>query len=83
MLKLYDKMTHEMLATDPKTSSPEVEDVFSYKLLSGHYRTDGTYKSGDQLRTEYVGLTDRLIQRMVDGIDVVNTATGEAERERE
>lgn len=55
------------------------EDVapFEYELLKGHYRTDGTFKSDEELKTEYVRLTDDLIHRMANGIEVTDPVSGE------
>ena len=52
-------------------------DVFEYKLLRGHSKTDGTLKSDEQLRMEYVQRTDELIRQMTDGIEVTDPKTGE------
>jgi hypothetical protein len=62
----------------PIIDFPSEED-FSYRLLTGHNRTDGHYKTGDQLRTEYVQRTDELIRKITDGVDVTNRETGERE----
>lgn len=50
---------------------------FEYELLKGHKRTDGSFKSDDTLKTEYIRLTDNLIHRMVEGIPVKDLSTGE------
>lgn len=51
-----------------------------YKLLTGHARTDGSWKSTDQLHTQYIRLTDELVRQAVDGVDIRNNRTGEIER---
>lgn len=56
--------------------SGNTPDEFSYKLLKGHYRTDGSYKTDEQLRMEYIQLTDRLIYEITKGGAVVDKATG-------
>ncbi len=56
--------------------SPE-EDSFEYTLLTGHYRSDRTYKTDDQLRTEYLRNTDELIRQITDGVLVQDPETGE------
>lgn len=56
--------------------SDNASDEFSYKLLKGHYRTDGSYKTDEQLRMEYIQLTDRLIYEITKGGAVVDKATG-------
>lgn len=48
-----------------------------YSLLVGHRRTDGSYKTTEQLQTEYVELTDELIRQMTEGVSVVDRGTGE------
>lgn len=61
--------------------TPEgAEDTFSYELLSGHYRTDGSYKTGKELRMEYLQLTDRLISTITDGKRMRDHDTGEEVR---
>lgn len=54
-------------------------DAFEYKLLRGHSKTDGTYKSTEQLHMEYLQRTDELIRKMTDGFEVTNPETGESE----
>lgn len=56
----------------------EVEDD-SYRLLTGHYRPDGTYKNDEQLKSEYMELTDKLVNKMTNGLEVENPETGEKE----
>lgn len=55
------------------------QDEFKYELLQGHRRTDGSYKSTEALKTEYVRLTDDIIKKITDGIKVTNVETGEKE----
>lgn len=62
----------------PETTSSSIES-FDYKLLRGHDKTDGSYKSDEQLQMEYLQRTDALIQKMTEGIDTVNGQTGEIE----
>lgn len=59
---------------------PVPDERFEYKLLKGHTRTDGSYKTDEALRTEYVRLTDNLIHTMVEGVDVKNQKTGDVEK---
>ena len=59
-------------------NADQVEDG-SYHLLTGHYRSDGSYKSDEQLRSEYMELTDKLVHKMTHGIEVENPDTGERE----
>lgn len=58
---------------------PVEQEPFEYKLLTGHARTDGTWKSTQDLQREYVRLTDDLVYQMTDGIKVTNRETGEEE----
>lgn len=55
------------------------KQAFQYELLTGHHRTDGSYKTDDQLRSEYIRRTDELIQRITEGVRVNNPETGEWE----
>lgn len=48
-----------------------------YELLVGHNRTDGSFKSTEQLQSEYVQLTDELIRQMTEGVRVLDPQTGE------
>lgn len=58
------------------------QDQTEYELLVGHRRTDGTYKTTEQLRTEYIQRTDELIRLMTEGVDVDDPVTGERSRQR-
>jgi hypothetical protein len=64
-------------------SQPELFDMpheakpFEYELLTGHFRTDGSFKNDDQLRSEYINLTDTLINKLVNGVTVEDPDTGE------
>jgi len=60
---------------------PEVGEVMPYELLKGHYRTDGSYKTDEQLRTEYIHRTDELIRKMTEGVTVTDPETGERKTE--
>jgi hypothetical protein len=55
------------------------DDHFEYELLKGHNRTDGSYKTGEQLRVEYVERTDDLVYQMTHGVKVKNPETGDYE----
>ena len=57
----------------PVVQSQETE----YRLLVGHSRTDGSFKTSDQLRSEYIQRTDTLIHTMTDGINIFDPNTGE------
>jgi len=59
---------------------PKEEGDFHYRLFTGHNRTDGSFKTDEQLRMEYIQLTDNLIYKMTDGFDVINPHTGEHEK---
>ena len=61
------------------TDTPDVQE---YELLVGHNRTDGSYRSTEQLQSEYVRLTDNLVRHMVDGMPFTSTQTGETTTER-
>lgn len=50
-----------------------------YEQLVGHARTDGSYKTDEQLRSQYVELTDDLIYTITQGVEVNNPVTGERE----
>src|SRR5487761_225536 len=53
------------------------EPEFKYDLLRGHKLTDGSWKTDDQLRMEYIQLTDGLINVMTDGVEVIDPETQE------
>lgn len=53
------------------------DEDFHYELLVGHNRTDGTFKSTEQLHSEYIELTDELVRQMTEGIPVTDAETGE------
>lgn len=57
-------------------ASPATNDI-EYRLLTGHARWDGSYKTSEQLRSEYVELTDRLVHKMTQGLEVVDPETNE------
>ncbi|MDL2363492.1 MAG: hypothetical protein QFB86_03890 [Patescibacteria group bacterium] len=59
-----------------------VEEPFKYDLFKGHNRSDGSYKTDEQLRLEYLQLTDGLINKMTSGIQVTNPETGEKSIEK-
>ena len=54
-------------------------DDGTYKLLVGHNRSDGTFKTDEQLKSQYMELTDKLVYKMTDGIKVTAPETGEVE----
>lgn len=62
-----------------KLASPS-ETEFDYKLLAGHNRTDGSYKTDKQLRMEYITLTDKLIETIQEGAFVKDPETGKVEQ---
>lgn len=69
------------MTSHPETlNNIEAAQPFEYELLQGHFRTDGSFKGDEQLRSEYVQLTDELIHKMTDGVDVQNAETGEVEK---
>jgi hypothetical protein len=51
----------------------------SYKQLVGHLRTDGSFKTDEQLKNQYMELTDKLVHKMTHGVEVTNPDTGEKE----
>lgn len=55
-------------------------EPYEYELLKGHYRTDGIWKSDEQLKTEYVRLTDNIVHVLTDGVRCRNKQTGEIEK---
>lgn len=64
-------------AVDP----PEMEQPFEYKLLKGHLQPDGkTHVSDQELRMNYLTLTDSLVNTIVKGAETKNEETGEMER---
>jgi hypothetical protein len=59
-----------------------VEERVEYELLKGHYRTDKTFKSDEQLKMQYVELTDELVRQMTDGVIVTDSETREPKVEK-
>jgi hypothetical protein len=52
-------------------------DTFEYELLVGHEITDGSFKTSEQLRTQYVRLTDNIVQEVLEGVEMADPETGE------
>lgn len=71
-------MDEKQLSLNPELDIPHAE----YQLLTGHARTDGSFKTSEQLRSEYVQLTDELIMQISDGVEVVDPVTREKRTER-
>ncbi len=71
----------ETLLSETDLSRPGTmqEDGFKYTLLTGHNRTDGSFKTTDQLQMEYLHLTDELIRKITEGVEVINPDTTERE----
>ena len=63
----------------PPRSTPDQSshDEYQYELLKGHPRTDGRYKTDEQVRMEYLQLTDRLVHTITEGTSVTDSETGE------
>lgn len=59
----------------PAPVSPENEP-FEYRLLTGHRRTDGSWKTDQQLHMEYIQLTDELVRQMTEGVEIPDLETG-------
>ena len=57
-------------------------DKFQYEQLVGHKRSDGTEKSDEQLRLEYIQLTDGLIHQMTHGVEATDPITGEKSKKK-
>lgn len=68
--------SHENRQTQNHEVTKNTDD-FSYELLVGHNRTDGTYKNDKELRMEYIQRTDGLIYKMTHGVEVLDPETGE------
>jgi|GEM_PF-1304793 len=65
----------------PTPDSKPSDEAFTYELLKGHGRTDGTYKTSQQLRMEYITLTDQLIDKIQGGAYRTNPETGQVEKQ--
>ena len=72
---------NEKLPPQTLDLEPEAEAQFNYKLLTGHTRSDGTYKTDHQLRMEYITLTDRLIEEIQEGVLVTDPETKQVEHQ--
>lgn len=71
-------MPHESFPLNEQPSPQELlAPEFEYRMLTGHRRSDGSFKSTEQLQTQYVRLTDELVHQMVDGVEVIDYETGE------
>lgn len=68
-----------METIEPTHSPSDSAGHFDYQLLRGHEKTDGSYKTDEQLRLEYIQRTDELIHKMTGGIETTNATTGERE----
>lgn len=66
----------------PDTQKLKIDEAFEYSILTGHNRTDGSYKTGEQLRMEYIQRTDRLIHTITDGVEIRDPDTGELSKKR-
>jgi hypothetical protein len=72
----YDSPSEQTLETFNDT-------VFEYKILKGHFEPDReTWTSDEKLRLEYLELTDRLVQKMLEEKEVINPETKEVELRR-
>jgi hypothetical protein len=73
-------LPHEF-SPEPHDDSQEelfpIEDT--YKLLVGHERTDHSFKTDEQLKAQYMELTDKLVYKMTHGVEVDNPETGKTE----
>ncbi len=58
----------------------EIHDQ-NYTLLTGHHRTDGSYKTSEQLRMDYLKRTDGLIFAMTHGVDIHNPIENKTEKQ--
>lgn len=56
-------------------------EKYEYELLVGHNRTDGSFKTNEQLRMEYLSLTDELIHKVTSGVEFPDPKTGEKVRQ--
>ncbi len=59
------------------TAMESTSAKYDYQLLVGHARTDGTPKTGEQLRTEYIHRTDELVRLITEGVNVDDPVTHE------
>ena len=76
-------MRHESSpAQNDMTPEQLLSPEFEYHLLTGHNRTNGSFKTTEQLHTEYVRLTDNLVYQMVDGVEVTNPESGTKSQEK-
>src|SRR5690606_37669804 len=86
-----EKLTYSTQKENPLESArdKDIEDSqetektsFQYDLLKGHFEPDGSWKSGEELRMQYLHLTDQLIQKMTQEKEVENPETGEKQLKR-
>ena len=70
-------MTAEALrTTDADAAEPLQSRKDKYAILHEHRRTDGSFKSIEELEMEYVQLTDKLIYKMTHGETVAGSEAG-------
>jgi len=85
----HPEMPHEFNAAEVDAGRPAEEaleqtgvEPFNYLLLKAHKRTDGSWKTADQLRMEYIQLTDGLVYAMTEGVQVTDPETKEQRVEK-
>lgn len=59
----------------------ETEKPFKYELLGECNESTGRWISGEKLRMDYLHLTDNLIHKITDGVEVIDDTTGEKEKQ--
>ena len=79
---LIPQIVHAVPQAIPEQTVIDEHPPFEYELLRGHKRTDGSWKTDEQLKMEYVQLTDRLIYDMTHGVEVTDPVTHERRREK-
>lgn len=57
------------------------QEPFEYNILTGHHLPNGSYRSGEKLRMDYLTLTDGLIHKMTDGVEVRDPVSGEVSKQ--
>jgi len=74
--------THTSHTSQALEFQPPVFESEDYRFLVGHRRTDGAFKTDEQLRAEYIHRTDGLIALMTDGVEVMDIAKRERRVEK-
>lgn len=72
-MKTLEKPQYDAPPSDP-------DDRFRYEILTAGFESNGEWKTGKNLRMDYLRLTDKLTYTITQGIEVTDESTGEKTR---